>query len=157
MQSRGSLHEEFLSIIRVVEIRATECNFHQLLHQTWCSWRSYFWVGGGENLLYAITSHQEKEISLNVVTGIIKVFNFDVYALLDTSECLSFVTPYVANQFEILPEKLCEPFCVSTPIGEPILAERVYRNCLISIKQNNNMADLVELDMVDFDVILGME
>ena len=46
--------------------------------------------------------------------GMIKVLTFDVYALLDIGKSLSFVTPYVANQFEILPEKVFEPFCVFT-------------------------------------------
>ena len=89
--------------------------------------------------------------------GMIKVFSIYVGPLLDPQESLSAATPYVSNQFELLPEKICEPFCVSTPIGEPILAERVYRNCLISIKQNNIMVDLVELDLVDFDVILCID
>ena len=89
--------------------------------------------------------------------GVIKVFTFNVYALLDPGACLSFVTPYVANQFEILPEKLCEPFGESTPVEESILEQRVYRDCPISINHKNTMVDLVELDMVDFDVIRGMD
>ena len=36
-----------------------------------------------------------------------------------------FITPFVANKFEILIEKLCEPFCVSTLVGESVLGERV--------------------------------
>ncbi|KAH0709023.1 hypothetical protein KY284_010450 [Solanum tuberosum] len=72
----------------------------------------------------------------------------------DPGASLSFVTPYVANKFNGIPEKLCEPLCVSTPVGESILAERVYRDCVISINHKDTMADLVELDMVDFDVIL---
>ena len=86
----------------------------------------------------------------------IKVFTFDVYALLDPVASVSFVTPYVANQLEILPEKLYEPFYVYTPVGESILAKRVYR-CPVSINHKNTMTDLVESDMVDFDVILGMD
>ena len=39
--------------------------------------------GGGGNHLYVITSRQEQENSPDVVTGMIKVFTFDVYALLD--------------------------------------------------------------------------
>ncbi|KAG5581339.1 hypothetical protein H5410_051966 [Solanum commersonii] len=42
------------------------------------------------------------------------------------------------------------------PIGESVLAERVYRDCSISINHKSTMADLMELYMVDFDVILGM-
>ena len=87
----------------------------------------------------------------------IKVFTFDVYALLDPGASLSFITPYVANQFEILPEKLYEPFCVSTPIGESILIEQVYYDFTISINHKSTLSDLVELDMIDFDVILCMD
>ena len=87
----------------------------------------------------------------------IKVFTFYVYALLDLGTSLIFLTPYVANHFEIHLEKLYEPFCVSTPVGESILVERVYCYCPVSISHKNTMTDLVELDMVDFDVILGME
>ena len=60
------------------------------------------------------------------------------------------------NQFEILPKKLSEFFCVSTPVGESILAERVYHDCTISINYKDTIADLVELAMVDLDIIQGM-
>uniref|UniRef100_M1DFL9 Retrotransposon protein n=1 Tax=Solanum tuberosum TaxID=4113 RepID=M1DFL9_SOLTU len=112
---------------------------------------------GGANRLYAITSRHEQENSPNVITGMIKVFAFDVYALLDPGASLSFVTPYVAKKFDVLPERLCEPFCVSTPVGDSILTERLYRDYPISINLKSTVADLIELDMVDFDVILGMD
>ncbi|WMV32686.1 hypothetical protein MTR67_026071 [Solanum verrucosum] len=111
-------------------------------------------TGGRTNRLYTITSRHEQENSSNIVTSMIKVFAFDVYALLDPGESLSFVTPYIANKFEVFPKRLFEPFCVSTYVGESILAERVYRDCPVSVNQKSTMADLVELDMVDFDVIL---
>ena len=87
----------------------------------------------------------------------IKVFTFDVYAFLDSGSSLSFVTPYVANKFEILPERFCEAFYDSIPIWESILAERGYRDCPVYINHKNTMADLKELDMVYFDVILSMD
>ena len=63
-----------------------------------------------------ISSCEDHETSPFVITGMIKVFIFDVYALLNLGASLSFVTPYVANKFEILPKKLCESLCVSTPV-----------------------------------------
>ena len=66
------------------------------------------------------------------------------------------MTFYVANNFDVLPDKLYEPFCVSKTVRESILDERVYGDCVISINHKDTMADLVELDMVNFDVILGM-
>ncbi|WMV09446.1 hypothetical protein MTR67_002831 [Solanum verrucosum] len=96
----------------------------------------------------------EHSESVDVVTGMMKVFTLDVYVFLDPRASLSLVTPYAANNFDVLPEKLCEPFYISTPVGESILAERVYCDCVISINHKNTMADLVELDMVDFDAFL---
>ena len=45
----------------------------------------------------------------------IKVFDFDVYDLLDLGASLSFVTPYVANKFHMI---RCQP-----PGGDFILDE----------------------------------
>ena len=44
-----------------------------------------------------------------------------------------------------------------TPIGESIIVSRVYRNCPVFICDRRTQADLIELDMTDFDVIMGMD
>ena len=87
----------------------------------------------------------------------VKVFNFDVFALLDQTASFYFLTPYVVMRFDIIPKQLLEPFNVSTPIGESILVERVYHDSTISINLKDTIADLVELAMVDLDIILGMD
>ncbi|KAH0713639.1 hypothetical protein KY289_009598 [Solanum tuberosum] len=53
-------------------------------------------------------------------------------------------------------ESLDRPFIVSTPVGESIVARRVYRGCTVEIIDRQTSVDLVELEMVDFDVIMGM-
>ena len=50
-----------------------------------------------------------------------------------------------------------KPFEVFTPIGESIIARRVYHNCIVTVCDRDALADLVELEMVDFDVIMGMD
>ena len=87
----------------------------------------------------------------------IRVFDFTSYALLDPWASLSFVTPYVSMNFEIIPEQLCKLFSVSTPVGESILAETVYLDCPIFVSYKSTMTELIELDMVDFDVIICMD
>ena len=59
--------------------------------------------------------------------------------------------------FEIIPEQLCKLFSVSTPVCESILAEIVYLDCPVFVYYKSTMTYLIELDMVDFDVILGMD
>ena len=76
--------------------------------------------------------------------------------MLDPGESLSFVTPYVDLNFEFIREQLSEPLTVSTPISKSILAERVYCDCPIFVSYKSAMTDLIGLDVVDFDVILGM-
>ncbi|KAK4737058.1 hypothetical protein R3W88_000755 [Solanum pinnatisectum] len=61
-------------------------------------------TGRGTNRLYAINNRQEQENSPDVVTGMIQVFDFTIYALLDPGTSLSFVTPYVAMNFDVIPE-----------------------------------------------------
>src|SRR5688572_31757088 len=60
-------------------------------------------------------------------------------------------------RFSVRPELLKDPFHISTPVGESVIARTVYRSCPISIFHKTIPCDLVELEMVDFDVILGMD
>ncbi|XP_070057068.1 uncharacterized protein [Nicotiana tomentosiformis] len=108
-------------------------------------------TGGGRNRLYALAGRQDTEAHGDVVTCMLTVFTFDVYALMDLGSTLSYVTPYIAKQFGIEPEKLCEPFEVSTLFGESVIARRIYRGCPIKVYHHLTVADLVELEMVDFD------
>ena len=87
----------------------------------------------------------------------LKVFIIDVYTLLDPPATLSFVTSLVAKKFDILPIILHVPFVMSTSMGESIVAKKVYRICLIMLPNNFSYFELVELDMLDFDVILGID
>ena len=45
---------------------------------------------------------------------------------------------------------------VSTPVSEYVIVEKVYRSCLVTFVGSNTHVDLIILEMVDFDVILGM-
>ncbi|XP_015087048.1 uncharacterized protein LOC107030190 [Solanum pennellii] len=52
---------------------------------------------------------QEQEDSPDVVTGMIQVFDFTVYALLDPGASLSYVTSYVAMNFYVIVGQHSEP------------------------------------------------
>ncbi|XP_070011149.1 uncharacterized protein [Nicotiana sylvestris] len=68
-------------------------------------------AGGGQNHLYALVNRQDTEARGDVVT--------------DSGSTLSYVTPYIAKKFGIESEKLCEPFEVSTPVGESVIARKM--------------------------------
>lgn len=52
---------------------------------------------------------------------------------------------------------MAEPVHVSTSIGEFLVVDQVLRSCLVTIQGYDTRADLIMLDMIDFDVILGMD
>ena len=97
-----------------------------------------------KNRFYALRSRGEQETSLDVVTSMLKVFSLDVYALLDPGATLTFVTPLIAKKFEILPDIFHEPFIVSTPVGESVVAKMVYINFPIMLRNRVSCVDLVE-------------
>ena len=87
----------------------------------------------------------------------LRIFQFNLYALLDPGSSFSYVTRLIAVNFEMSPEIIPEPILVSTPVGYWIVAQKEYKKCPIIVLHKVFLADLIELDMVDFDVILGMD
>ncbi|XP_070019891.1 uncharacterized protein [Nicotiana sylvestris] len=79
------------------------------------------------------------------------------YALIDSGSSLSYVTPFIASSFGVESEQLHELFSVSTSVGDSITAARVYRNYVVTVCGHATMTDLIELGMVDFDVIMGID
>ena len=59
--------------------------------------------------------------------------------------------------FLCLSKQLLDTFSVSTLVGESIVAEKVYCDCTFSVNHKSTMTDIIQLDIVDFDVILGMD
>ncbi|XP_070049566.1 uncharacterized protein [Nicotiana tomentosiformis] len=113
--------------------------------------------GGGQLHLFATLDRQSAEASAEVITCIILVCSHNAYAIIDPGSTFSYVTPYFAINLGLEPEQLSEPFLVSTPVGESVEATRVYRGCIVSVQGRNTEANLIELEMVDFDVIMGMD
>ncbi|XP_070005777.1 uncharacterized protein [Nicotiana sylvestris] len=104
-----------------------------------------------------MTGRQTAEASPDVVTSILTVQSHDVYALIDLGSTLSYVTPFVSMGFGIEPDQLHEPFLVSTPVGESIIVAQVYKGCVVMVRSRDTVADHIELGMVDFVVIMGMD
>ena len=108
-------------------------------------------------MFYVLKGKEEQEKSADLVTGILQVFPTSVYDLLNPRSTLSFVTPLLSLTFEILPEVLHDLIVVSTPLGENVRTDRVYKDCPIVVSGKTMCSNFVELPMHDFDVILGMD
>ena len=64
-----------------------------------------------------------------MVIRMIQAFDFNFYTLIDPRASLSFVTSYASMNFNKSLKHLTKLFTISTPVGESILAKRVYRDC----------------------------
>ncbi|XP_070002521.1 uncharacterized protein [Nicotiana sylvestris] len=100
---------------------------------------------------------QSLKASPDVFTSIVTIQSHDVYSLIDPGSTLSFITPYVFMEFGMESKQLHKPFSISTPAGESIMVTWVYRDSIVIVHGQDTTADLIELVMVDFDMIMGMD
>ena len=110
-----------------------------------------------KKFFYALHSWGEQVSSPDVVLVMLQVFFINVYALLDSGDTLSFVTPLITRNFDIFLDILNETSMGTTLVGVSVVAKRVYRNFTIMLPYRVTHVELVELDMVDFDVIFAIE
>ncbi|XP_022861827.1 uncharacterized protein LOC111382169 [Olea europaea var. sylvestris] len=89
--------------------------------------------------------------------GMLSIFDKNTRILIDpgsTHSFMSFAFALCENQRS---EPLGSCLVVNTPVGESLLANNKYRDCGIKVKENELKANLIPLDIHDFDVILGMD
>ncbi|XP_073041787.1 uncharacterized protein [Primulina eburnea] len=104
--------------------------------------------------VFAITQ-EEADDANDVVSGTIQ--QVPAYVLFDCGVTHSFMSKRLAKKLKRKPVKLTEPFRIATPTSRAIETDEIYRDCKISISDQTFSADLIQLVMVDFDVILGMD
>ena len=106
--------------------------------------------------VFAVTQ-QEADVAPEVMTGTIQVFDSDAYVLIDPGATHSFIYVKFIAQVNIEIQAIDCSMVVSLPTGDSLIADRVYMGCRVIIEGHEFMANLVLLDIQDFDVILGMD
>lgn len=64
------------------------------------------------------------------------------------------MSTYFASDIDSMFELLDMPICVSTSMGESLVVDHVYWGCIMVF---SGQAYLILLNMIDFDVVLGMD
>ncbi|XP_070022258.1 uncharacterized protein [Nicotiana sylvestris] len=75
----------------------------------------------------------------------------------DPGSTFSYITPFIAGKLDMRSELLPQPIEVSTPVGDSIVVNHVYRGCTVLINDRPTSVDLVKLVMLDSDVIMGID
>ena len=91
-----------------------------------------------------------------MVTSIISILDHDAYTLVDPGAMHSFAYKPFLDRFQIETQPLEGRMRVSLPAGDPLVLDRVVRDSRVLIGGQESPADLVALDMRDFDVVLSM-
>ncbi|XP_070046242.1 uncharacterized protein [Nicotiana tomentosiformis] len=112
---------------------------------------------GGQAHFYALPTRLDAIASDVVITCSVSVCYRDASILFDPDSTYSYVSSYFAHFLDMPHESLVLFVHVSTPVGDIIVVDRVYRSCVVTIGGLETQVDLLLLSMVDFDVILGME
>ena len=106
--------------------------------------------------MFAVTQ-QEADVAPEVMRGTIQVCDSDAYVLIDPGATRSFISVKFIAQVNIEIQPIDCSMVVSLPTGDSLIADRVYMGCRVIIEGYEFMANLVLLDIQDFDVILGMD
>ncbi|KAA0036185.1 reverse transcriptase [Cucumis melo var. makuwa] len=103
------------------------------------------------------TNKTEAERAGTVVTGTLPVLGHYALVLFDSGSSHSFISSTFVLHARLEVEPLHHVLSVSTPSGECMLSKGKVKACQIEIAGHMIEVTLLVLDMLDFDVILGMD
>ena len=104
-----------------------------------------------------VVTQQDADAAPDVVTDIISILEHDAYTLVDLGATHSFASKHFLDHFQIETQPLEGRMRVFLPVGDPLFSDRVVRDSRVLIGGQEFPADLVALDMRDFDVVLSMD
>ena len=110
----------------------------------------------GQARVYALT-HQDAEASGSIIKGIITLCGMPASVLIDSGSTHSFISPCFAMKLHKNRETMNNALMVVTPVGNSLIVDQIYRNCVITIESHDLLVDLILLEFQDFDAILGMD
>ncbi|XP_022867964.1 uncharacterized protein LOC111387627 [Olea europaea var. sylvestris] len=87
----------------------------------------------------------------------LSIFGKNTRSLIDSGATHSFISYAFAINADLMTEPLDSDLVVAIPIGHLLLANKVYKDCVIRVNDHKLRANLIPLDIHDFDVILGMD
>ncbi|KAL0549215.1 hypothetical protein IC582_013696 [Cucumis melo] len=103
------------------------------------------------------TNKTEAEKAGTVVTGTLPVLGHYALVLFDSGSSHSFISSAFVLHARLEVEPLHHVLSVSTPSGECMLSKEKVKACQIEITGHVMEVTLIVLNMLDFDVILGMD
>ncbi|XP_070056237.1 uncharacterized protein [Nicotiana tomentosiformis] len=112
---------------------------------------------GGQTRCYAFPGRTEAIASDVVIICIVPVCHRDASVVFDPGSTYLYVSSYFASYLDMSRDSLSTHVYVSTLVGDPIVVDHIYHCCLVTIVGYETRVDFLLFNIVDFDVILGMD
>ncbi|XP_073031300.1 uncharacterized protein [Primulina eburnea] len=107
---------------------------------------------------YALLGNQEEEVDPTaVVEGTVNILSSSAKTLFDPGATHSFISKVFVHKLPLLPEQLPYSFEISLPLGTTMITDIIYKNCPLNFQEKEYLADLIELPIKNYDIILGMD
>ena len=113
-------------------------------------------VGRGQGRVFTLNP-QEVNASTTAVTGTLLVDKVKARVPFDSGATHSFISPYFAKTLARDKVLMKNPLAISISAGRTIEVKYVFPACVVEIDSKVYLADLIELDVLDFDVVLGID
>ena len=113
-------------------------------------------AGRGQARVFTLTP-LDAQASNTVVAGTIPVCCCDARVLFDPGATHSFVTSVFASRVTCQPSRMLYPLSVATPLSEELETNVFFPSGSVLVEGRELPAYLVLLDVIGFDVILGMD
>ena len=93
----------------------------------------------------------------DVIVGNFTIFDTIMHALIDPGWTYSYICTDIPSLGNLSRSETEYDILVMNPLGHSAIVNKVYRDCLIRIREYEFLGDLIELSFREFDVILGMD
>jgi hypothetical protein len=104
-----------------------------------------------------VLSKQEADNTGTVITGTLSLQCVPVHVLFDSGASHSFISSSMARKLQLEPNPTPDAFAIGLPTGEVIRCPTMHRECPLVVGGETFSGDLVQFDLSEFDVILGMD
>ena len=107
--------------------------------------------------MYALNKIDAEAGPSTVVTGQLPIVNIFAYTLVDSGASHSYLAARLVGKLEWEAKTFSQPFYTVTPVGDLYESQLWYKDVPVKVDNKTLLANLITIEMDDFDAILGMD